>query len=90
MGDKLSSLVSFEALKLAAAAYMLFPFIPLIFIGGEYGKDSPFLYFVNHSEKDFIEGVRNGRKNKFKAFNWDKRKIGKYQIWLICLKFISM
>ncbi len=39
---RLSALVSFEGLKLAAAAVLLSPFIPLLFMGEEYGETAPF------------------------------------------------
>jgi maltooligosyltrehalose trehalohydrolase len=68
MGERLSGLVSFESLKLAAGAVLLSPYIPLLFMGEEYGEDAPFLYFVSHSDQDLIEAVSKGRKEEFKAF----------------------
>jgi maltooligosyltrehalose trehalohydrolase len=70
-GERLTNLVSFESLKLAAGIVLLSPYIPLIFMGEEYGEDTPFLYFVSHSDRDIIEAVRKGRKEEFKAFAWD-------------------
>jgi maltooligosyltrehalose trehalohydrolase len=72
LGERLSSLVSFESLKLVAGAVLLSPYIPLLFMGEEYGEDAPFLYFVSHSEPELIEGVRKGRKEEFKSFSWKK------------------
>jgi maltooligosyltrehalose trehalohydrolase len=69
-GERLSSLVSFEALKLTAAAVVLSPNIPLIFMGEEYGENAPFLYFVSHSDQDLIESVRRGRKEALKTLSW--------------------
>jgi maltooligosyltrehalose trehalohydrolase len=57
-------------LKLAAGAVLLSPYIPLLFMGEEYGEDTPFLYFVSHSDSDLIEAVRKGRKEEFGAFKW--------------------
>lgn len=70
LGERLSTLASFEAVKLAAAAVVLSPNIPLLFMGEEYGETAPFLYFVSHSDHDLIEAVRKGRKTEFKAFSW--------------------
>src|SRR3990172_4073226 len=42
--ERLSVLVSFEALKLAAGGVFLSPFLPLLFIGEDYGETTPFLY----------------------------------------------
>ena len=66
-GERLSQLVSFEKLKLAAGAVLLSPFIPLLFMGEEYGETAPFLYFVSHSDPGLIEGVRRGRRAGFAA-----------------------
>ncbi|MER3447164.1 MAG: malto-oligosyltrehalose trehalohydrolase [Candidatus Dadabacteria bacterium] len=70
MGERLSSLIPFEGLKLSAGVVFLSPYIPLIFMGEEYGEKSPFLYFVSHSDPDLIEAVRRGRKEEFMSFNW--------------------
>jgi maltooligosyltrehalose trehalohydrolase len=69
LGERLTHLVSFEALKLAAGALLLSPYIPMLFMGEEYGEDSPFLYFVSHSDPDLVEAVRQGRKREFAAFH---------------------
>lgn len=70
LGERLSKLVSFEALKLAVGAVLLSPYIPLLFMGEEYGEESPFLYFVSHSDPDLIAAVKEGRKEEFQAFQW--------------------
>jgi maltooligosyltrehalose trehalohydrolase len=64
-GERLSQLADFEALKLCAALVLLSPYAPLLFMGEEYGEDSPFLYFVSHSDPALIEAVREGRKKEF-------------------------
>jgi maltooligosyltrehalose trehalohydrolase len=69
-GDRLRHLVSLEALKLAAGTVLLSPFIPLVFMGEEYGDPAPFLYFVSHGDPELIEAVRRGRQEEFEAFNW--------------------
>lgn len=70
LGERLSVLASFEDLKLAAAAVLLSPFLPLLFMGEEYGETAPFLYFVEHSDPGLIEGVRLGRKREFAESVW--------------------
>jgi maltooligosyltrehalose trehalohydrolase len=70
-GDRLSTLVSFEALKLVAGMVLLSPNVPLLFMGEEYGEDAPFQYFVSHSDPGLIEAVRRGRKEEFLAFEGD-------------------
>jgi maltooligosyltrehalose trehalohydrolase len=69
-GERLSRLVSFDALKLAAGVVLLSPFVPLLFMGEEYGEPAPFPYFVSHSDPTLIEAVRRGRREEFAAFAW--------------------
>lgn len=69
-GERLSGLVGFEALKLAAGSLLLSPFLPLLFMGEEYGEPAPFLYFVSHTDEDLVEAVRQGRRSEFSAFSW--------------------
>ncbi len=68
-GDRFSTLISFAGQKLAAGVTLLSPYIPLLFMGEEYGENAPFLYFVDHGDPDLIESVRTGRKEEFRAFH---------------------
>jgi maltooligosyltrehalose trehalohydrolase len=69
-GERLTQLVSFDALKLVAGVVLLSPFIPLLFMGEEYGETAPFPYFVSHSDQGLVEAVRRGRREEFAAFAW--------------------
>ncbi len=69
-GERLSALVNFEAQKLIAGMTLLSPFVPLLFMGEEYGEPSPFLYFTSHGDKDLIDAVRRGRHAEFSEFGW--------------------
>lgn len=69
-GDRLSTMVSFERVKLAAGAVLLSPFVPLLFMGEEYGETAPFQYFVSHTDDSLIEAVRKGRQEEFSRFDW--------------------
>ncbi|MBF0539290.1 MAG: malto-oligosyltrehalose trehalohydrolase [Nitrospirae bacterium] len=70
LGERLSTLVSFEALKLAAAVVLLSPYVPMLFMGEEYAEDAPFLYFISHGDPALIKAVRSGRKKEFREFKW--------------------
>lgn len=70
-GERLNMLVGVEKTKLAAAAVLLSPYVPMLFMGEEYGDDTPFYYFVNHSKEDLIKMVQEGRRNEFKHFGFD-------------------
>src|SRR6202790_1374279 len=70
-GERLTGLVSFEALKLAAGITLLSPFVPMLFMGEEYGEPAPFQYFTSHGDPELGEAVRRGRREEFAAFGWE-------------------
>ncbi|HEU4520617.1 MAG TPA: malto-oligosyltrehalose trehalohydrolase, partial [Thermoanaerobaculia bacterium] len=70
LGDRLSTIVSPAQLRLTAAAVVLSPFLPMLFMGEEYGETAPFQYFTSHSDADLIEAVRKGRAEEFDDFAW--------------------
>ncbi len=72
MGDRLTHLVSFEGLKLSAGLLLTAPYVPMLFMGEEYGEDAPFLYFIDHSDPDLLEAVRCGRAEEFKDFQGEE------------------
>ncbi|MBN1507553.1 MAG: malto-oligosyltrehalose trehalohydrolase [Sedimentisphaerales bacterium] len=72
LGERLSELLDLESLKLAAGALLLSPYVPLLFMGEEYGEDARFQYFVSHTDQALIQAVREGRRNEFRAFAWSQ------------------
>jgi len=69
-GDRLAERLSFDQLRLAAGTVLLSPYIPLLFMGEEYGERTPFQYFVSHDDSELIEAVRKGRAEEFRCFGW--------------------
>jgi len=70
LGERLTELVSFEQLKLAAAAVLLSPYQPMLFMGEEYGETARFQFFTSFLDPGLVEAVRKGRKEEFAQFNW--------------------
>jgi maltooligosyltrehalose trehalohydrolase len=70
-GDRLATLVPPAGRRLAAAALLLAPYVPVLFMGEEYGERNPFPYFVSHDDPALVEAVREGRRREFAAFTWD-------------------
>ncbi|WP_429886176.1 malto-oligosyltrehalose trehalohydrolase [Geoalkalibacter halelectricus] len=68
-GERLIALAGFEAAKLAASAVLLSPYVPLLFMGEEYGEENPFPYFVSFEDAELIAAVRRGRKEEFEDFH---------------------
>ena len=70
MGDRLSASLPPEALRLAAAAAILSPFLPLVFMGEEYGETAPFQYFTSFPDEALGRAVSEGRRREFESFAW--------------------
>ena len=68
-GKRLAAMVTFDMLKVIAAAVFISPFRPMLFMGEEYGENNPFLYFVNHNDQELNRIVKQGRQNEFKSFD---------------------
>jgi maltooligosyltrehalose trehalohydrolase len=69
-GDRLSSLVPFEAAKLATALLFTAPALPLMFMGEEYGETAPFQFFTSFLDRALADAVRRGRTEEFSRFAW--------------------
>lgn len=72
LGERLSHLLEFESLKVAAGLLLLSPFVPMLFMGQEYAEAAPFLYFVSHGDPDLVKAVQEGRKREFAHFGWQE------------------
>lgn len=69
-GDRLSTLVRSPAqLRLAASLVLLSPYVPLLFMGEEYGETNPFPFFCSFYGEELIQAVRQGRKREFADFH---------------------
>lgn len=69
-GDRLAATLPLDKLTLAAGVVILSPYLPLLFMGEEYGERAPFPYFTSHSDPALIEAVRAGRRGEFASFAW--------------------
>jgi maltooligosyltrehalose trehalohydrolase len=70
-GERLPMLVGRDTLKLAAAILLLSPYIPMLFMGEEYGEDTPFFFFTDYQEPATSRGQMEGRRQQFAAFGFD-------------------
>ncbi len=71
LGERLCMLAGHEADRAARALLLLSPYVPLLFMGQEYGEERPFLYFVDHTDAELLEATRAGRAREFAAFHRD-------------------
>jgi maltooligosyltrehalose trehalohydrolase len=63
-GDRLPR----ELHRLAALCTLTSPFVPLLFMGEEYGERAPFPFFSDHIDPEIAKATRDGRRNEFAAF----------------------
>lgn len=66
-GERIASLVPWDALSPAAALVLLGSGSPLLFMGEEYGETRPFQYFTSHSDPALARAVSEGRKRELIA-----------------------
>jgi len=69
-GDRIAALAGVEGAKVGAAAVLLSPEIPLLFMGEEYAAPQPFPFFTSHGDPGLARAVTEGRRNEFAAFAW--------------------
>ncbi len=79
MGERLTMLADPRALRGATALMLLSPFIPMLFMGEEFGATTAFLFFTSHSE-ELAELVREGRRREFQHFAAFKDEAKRAQI----------
>ena len=68
-GERLTVLADAGHLRLARAALLLSPQIPMIFMGEEWGATTPFQFFVNFEKDEGLQqAIREGRAKEFERF----------------------
>ncbi|CAA9375690.1 MAG: GH13_10 / GH13 / GH13_9 / GH13_36 / GH13_ 11 / GH13_37 / GH13_20 [uncultured Propionibacteriaceae bacterium] len=70
-GNRLSSWLNADQLRLAGLVTLLSPFTPMIFMGEEWGASTPWQFFTSHPEPELGEIVAKGRVEEFAQMDWD-------------------
>jgi maltooligosyltrehalose trehalohydrolase len=65
-GERLAALVDPAAARLAASLMLLAPYLPLLFMGEEYGEQNPFCFFCSFLDPGLVENVRKGRRRDYR------------------------
>jgi maltooligosyltrehalose trehalohydrolase len=68
-GDRMIETYGRQRALLALTALFASPFVPMLFMGDEYGESAPFLFFEDFSEPAIIEGVRRGRRADYEFWS---------------------
>ncbi len=72
LGDRLEGHASAEAIEAALAITLLAPMIPMLFMGEEWGANTPFPFFCDF-KSDLADAVRQGRRREY---GWAYEKFG--------------
>jgi maltooligosyltrehalose trehalohydrolase len=67
-GARVDALLGPERARVLAAVLFASPYVPMLFMGQEYGELNPFLYFVSHENTALVQAIREGRRAEFAAF----------------------
>ncbi len=66
-GERILTIADPRAVRAASAILLLSPQPPLLFMGEEFGAQTPFLFFCDF-EKDLAAAITAGRRNEFARF----------------------
>ena len=66
-GARLNVLAGSAASRVAATLVMLSPYLPLLFMGEEYGERAPFYFFPDHQDRGIAEATTEGRRRELGA-----------------------
>ena len=66
-GERIGHIAKPEAVRAAAAVYLLGPAVPMLFMGEEWASARPFPFFCDF-EEELAEAVRQGRRAEFARF----------------------
>jgi maltooligosyltrehalose trehalohydrolase len=76
IGDRIAATLAANPLRdgllrVAAGLVVLSPYTPMLFMGEEWGADTPWQFFTDHTDPFFAAAVSEGRRSEFAAHGWD-------------------
>jgi maltooligosyltrehalose trehalohydrolase len=79
-GDRIAAILSGHPrrdglLRVAAALVLTAPFTPMLFMGEEWGADTPWQFFSDHTDPGLAAAVSAGRRSEFTAHGWGPEEV---------------
>lgn len=71
IGDRLVALVGPDRAAAAALLMLTSPYVPMLWMGEEWGAGTPWLYFTDHAEEALGIAIREGRRREFAEHGWE-------------------
>jgi malto-oligosyltrehalose trehalohydrolase len=69
-GDRIAATLPAELVKVGAGLVLTSPYTPMLFMGEEWGADTPWQYFTDHIDPGLAKAVEEGRKAEFTSHGW--------------------
>lgn len=69
-GQRLHSIVGTDAHRAAAALLLLYPSLPMLFMGEEFASSNPFLFFTDFGDHHLRVAVEEGRRREYPQHDW--------------------
>jgi maltooligosyltrehalose trehalohydrolase len=69
-GDRIAATLPPGLVKAGAGLVLTAPFTPMLFMGEEWGADTPWQYFTDHTDPWLADTVAEGRRAEFARFGW--------------------
>ena len=69
-GDRIAATLPPDLVKVGAGLVLAAPYTPMLFMGEEWGADTPWQYFTDHIDPGLAKAVAEGRKAEFAQHGW--------------------
>jgi maltooligosyltrehalose trehalohydrolase len=70
IGDRIAADLRPDMVKVGAGLVLTAPYTPMLFMGEEWGADTPWQYFTDHVEPWLADAVAQGRREEFAQHGW--------------------
>jgi len=70
LGDRIAADLPAALVKVGAGLVLTAPYTPMLFMGEEWGADTPWQYFTDHIDPWLADTVASGRRAEFARFGW--------------------
>jgi maltooligosyltrehalose trehalohydrolase len=74
-GDRIAATLSPDLVRVGAGLVLTAPFTPMLFMGEEWGADTPWQFFTDHVDPALAASVAAGRLAEFAGHGWDAAEV---------------
>jgi len=74
-GDRLTHLVGADRAAAGAALLLALPYVPMLFMGQEWGARTPWCFFAGFADSELARAVTEGRREEFARHGWASEQV---------------